>query len=547
MAVVNRWVWWAEFLIPVLIAFPFLFKIIIIDPSKPTSQCLGITIITACWWIFEPVSITVTAFIPIFALPFFAVSKARDIAASLFTDTTLVFLGGFIFSIAMERWNLHSRIALKTVLIFGLRPNLLLLGICLVTAFLSMWISNTATALTMVPNALAIIKKIEEITGDPEGVAPFGKALFLGIAFSAGIGGMATLIGTPPNLILAQVAKSQFPNSPSIGFGEFMMVAFPLSAVLLIIMYFYFVFVYMRKVKFPPNIDDTIFKENYEKLGPMSIPEKIVSIMFVLLALMWLFRGDLNLGTNFTIKGWSTHLYGSAGSSYIQDGTVALFLSVIMFLIYVPDMGKNDPKNKSKSDSSDGMEEEDHEIVLETIPTLNEPIKWVPLIEWEPTQQKIPWSILFLFAGGFALNQGFKDSAFDKWIGDKLKSLTDLPLFVLVLGISAVTSALSNIASNTACANIVLPIVAAVAKNTQKYHPWLLMFPAAFATSICFILPIATPPNLICLGSGKLVTSDFMKGGSAINIISIIVMSLLALWLVQLVFDANSFPIWAKP
>jgi len=563
----KRVLWWIEIVVPLLVAIPFLFNWVVIDKTKPASQCLGITIITAVWWILEPVPIVVTAFIPILGLPLVGVSKGKDIASSMFTDTSLVFLGGFIFSVAMVKWNLHSRIALKTVIIFGLRPRLLLLGICLVTGFLSMWISNTATALTMVPNALAIVAKLEEITGDPEMVAPFAKALFLGIAFSAGIGGMATLIGTPPNLIFAQTALKQFPKSPAIGFSDFFFVAFPMSVLLMIIMYMYFVFVYMRKVKFPPNLDESVFRDNYDRLGPMSPAETVITTLFVSLALLWLFRADLNIGS-LKIKGWSTLLHGTTGSSYILDGTVAMILSILLFFIHVPqpsekkeqqnqkatvdlELKKEETDKKYKAplelDSSDGMEEEDNEIVLSKL-TIDgeESMKWVPILEWDYTEHKIPWSILFLFSGGFALNQGFIDSKLDKWIGEKLKSFTDLPLFVLILIITYITSALSNVSSNTACANIVLPIVAALAQNAKKYHPWLLMLPATFATSICFILPIATPPNLICLGSGRITTKDFLKSGTFINIVGVFLMSFCTMYLTDAVYDTEKFPTWAN-
>jgi len=557
-------VWWLEVAIPLLVSVPFLFNWIVLKEGKPVSQCLGITIITACWWIFEPLPIVVTALIPIFGLPFVGVSTASAVSAAMFTDTSIVFLGGFLFSIAMVKWNLHSRIALKTVIIFGLKPRLLLFGIILVTAFLSMWISNTATALTMVPNAMAIVSKIEELTGDPEGVAPFSKALFLGIAFSASIGGMATLIGTPPNLIFAQNAKSIF--NQTLGFAEFMFVAFPTAVVLLIIMYLFFIFVYMRKLKLPPNMDETVFHDSYDRLGPMSPAETTIGVLFILLALLWVFRTDLKFGDSFTIPGWSGLLFGKNGTK-IADGTVALALSFILFLIYVPPLSdkiarqnqsadieldfKKEPQNRKykaplELDSSEGMEEEINDVEIEGSVQKENPQEWVPILDWETVQQKVPWNILFLFSGGFALNKGFTDSTLDNWIGSHLAGLTKLPLFVLLLGIAFVTSGLSNIASNTACANIMLPIVASVAKSAKEHHPWLLMFPCAFATSCCFILPIATPPNLICFGSGRLTAKDFMVAGSLINVVGLFVVVIMTMILVPPVFDANSFPTWAN-
>ena len=331
----KRVIWWLEFIGPIIVAFPFLFNLVTIVKGKPASQAFGIVLLTALYWILEPIPIVVTSFIPIVFMPLFGVSSAKAIASSMFSDTSLIFLGGFIFSIAMVRWNLHSRIALKTVLIFGLRPNILLLGIIIITAFLSMWISNTATALTMVPNAIAIISKIEEMTGDPSTVAPFAKALFLGIAYSASIGGMATLIGTPPNLIFAHVAADSFPKAPAIGFAQFLFVPLPVSVVILIVMYFFFVIFYLRKIKLPTNMDESVFRDNYDRLGKWSPAEIIIGIMFILLAFLWFFRADLEFGEKAKLVGWTNRLF-KKGSSYIQDGTVALIMAILLFIIRVP-------------------------------------------------------------------------------------------------------------------------------------------------------------------------------------------------------------------
>lgn len=564
--------WWVKLLLPVIIAILFLFDVVTLDKSKPNaSKCLGVTIITACWWIFEPIPIVITAFFPVFLLPLFGVSTASKIAASMFSDTSLVFLGGFIFSVAMVRWNLHSRIALKTVLIFGLRPKILLLGIIIVTGFLSMWISNTATALTMVPNALAIVTKLEEITGDPKCIEPFAKSLLLAIAFSASIGGMGTLIGTPPNLIASQIVTKSFPDSPGIGFAQFLFVALPTAIVIIICIYLFFIFFYMRKMEMPSNIDESSFRDNYEKLGKMKPAEIVVAIMFVILAILWLFRGDLNFGST-TIKGWSTLLLGSNGSKYINDGTVAITLAIFLFIIKVPEPSNEEENALTKAevelaigqkpvpwhnkDSIDISEEssDDNELLEEVSvseveneeQTIEIKKPFVAILDWEYAQQKIPWTILFLFSGGFALNQGFTDSKLGEWLGEQLKSLTDLPLFVLLLTICVVTSVLSNIASNTACANILLPVVAMLAKNGKKIHPYVLMIPTAFATSCCFIMPVATPPNLICYGSGRLQMKDFLIGGSAINIISIIIVIGGSMLLIPPVFDAHEFPEWAN-
>ncbi|OHT10099.1 Sodium:sulfate symporter transmembrane region family protein [Tritrichomonas foetus] len=573
----KRVVWWLEFLIPIAIAIPFCFKLIILDEKYPqASPCLGITLLTALFWVFEPIPIVITAFFPVFLLPLFHVTKAKVVASTMWSDTSMVFLGGFIFSIAMVRWNLHSRIAIKTVLIFGLRPWLLLLGMMLVTTFLGMWISNTATALTMMPNAVAIITKLEEITGDPEMIDPFARCLFLAIAYSCSVGGFITLIGTPPNLILSQIAKERFPNGKEIGFTEFMFVSLPISLTIEIIMYFYFVFIFLRKLKIPKDIDETVFRQNYEKLGKMKMAEWLIVVFFVALAALWLFRSDLQ-----SLTGWANAIYKEDGTSYISDGTVAILLSMLLFIIQVPQPTKKEEKQMENAeidleikpanpwknrendeeleDISDRQEEdEDSELVEErteqteiiTPPPASQKekpeIEWVPLLDWTYTQNKIPWTIIFLFSGGFCLNQGFKDSGMDIWLGECMKGLSKLPLFGLLTIILIVAAILGSVASNTACANILIPIMAVFASNSGVYHPYMLMFPVCFMTSCCFLLPVSTPPNLIAYGYGRLKMTDFLIHGSLFTVVSLFVIIGMCMAILPPVFDAGSFPDWAK-
>jgi sodium-dependent dicarboxylate transporter 2/3/5 len=423
----------------------------------------------------------------------------------------------------------------------------------------------------MVPNALAIIEKLEEITGDPEGIAPFGKAMLLMVAMTCSTAGMITIIGTPPNLILAQTSRNLFPDAGDIGFAQFMFVSLPVAFVMLVFLYLFFVFYYMRKVHIPEDIDESEFQENYERLGKMSVSEKIIITLFVILALLWLFRSDINFGS-FTLKGWSTIIYGKKGGTYIKDGTIAVFLSMLFFIIHVPPGSEKDEQKRESleidlelrarptrpsarhfrsplelpsTESDDGFEEEerfDQEALLE-----EKENAWVPMITWEYTQQKMPWTVLFLFAGGFALNQGFTDSGLDVWIGEQLNGLTSLDLYPIALVITATTILMTNIvASNTAVANILLPIVASVAKMSKTIHPYLLMFPTAFACSYCFIMPVATPPNLIAYSTGRLTTKDFIVCGIYLTIVAIIVVPPLCVWIIPPVFDAGSFPEWAN-
>ena len=601
----KKVVWWLEFLIPIAIAIPFLFKLIVLDSDHPqASPCMGVLLWTALYWVFEPIPIVITSFFPVFLLPFFHVSTAKVIANTMWSDTTMVFLGGFLYSIAMVRWNLHSRISLKTVLIFGLRPWLLLLGLMLVTAFLGMWISNTATALTMLPNALAIVNKLEEITGDPVLIEPFAKCLFLAIAYSCSVGGFITLIGTPPNLILSQIAKERFPKADEIGFTQFLFISLPISFSLLIIMYFYFLLIFIRKIHLPKDVDITIFRQNYEKLGKMKPAEWVIVCLFALLACLWLFRSNIQ-----ALVGWSNRLY-SDGSTYISDGTVAILLSMLLFIVNVPQPSVKEEKemvsgeidleirpktpwrhreaislasNSGEEDNNDedselveevsesneltgqiSAVEKNQDTILEKSTTAVEnpessgvekdgkkkkkkkDIEWVPLLEWNYTQNKIPWTIIFLFSGGFCINQGLKDSGMDLWLGDVMKGLSKLPLFPLLIIILIIAAVLGTVASNTACANILIPIMAVFSSNSEKYHPWMLMFPVCFMTSCCFLLPVSTPPNLIAYSYGRLKMSDFLIHGTFFTVVSLFVIIGMCMALLPKIFDAGSFPDWAR-
>jgi sodium-dependent dicarboxylate transporter 2/3/5 len=573
-----RLIWWAKLLIPLIISCPFSFRLVALDESRPyASPALGITLLTALYWVLEPISIVITSFIPICLMPLFHVTTAKAVANEMWTDTSIVFLGGFIFSIVMVKWNLHSRIALKTVLIFGLRPWLLLLGMMLVTTVLSMWISNTACALTMIPNAVAIITKLEEIAGGPEAVKPFATCLLLAIPFCCSVGGFITLIGTPPNLILAQIAKDRFPTAPEIGFAQFMFVSLPTSFCILLFMYVYFLVVFLRHAALPPDVDVSSFRDNYRALGKMKLAEKLVLVLFAGLALLWLFRGNLSFSESATLIGWANRLFKD-GSSYISDGTVALTMSVLLFIVHVPQPTAREemvmatsevgldiiaeggrparhqavPEADEYSEDSELREEateQDSELQDIGAPReqAREGVEWVPLLDWQYAQERIPWQILFLFSGGFVLNRGFSDSGLDAWLGDAMKSWTEWPLFALLLVLMLVTMAISVIASNTACANLLLPLMAVIGQQSRSVHPWLLMFPTCLMTSCCFLLPISTPPNLIAYGYGRLTMGDFVVHGAVFSLVSLFVVIGMCLALLPPVFGARGFPDWAVP
>jgi len=407
-----------------------------------------------------------------------------------------------MLAIAMENWGLHKRIALKIILIFGGTANSVLYGFMLSTAFLSMWISNTATAVMMLPIALAVIIKIENEFGREE-TKNFSKSILLGIAYSCSIGGIATLIGTPPNLALVRIHKIAFPNAPQISFGDWMLLAFPIAVILLFltaILLSKFVFRSNNKIQ----ISEDFIRNEYKSLEKFSYSEKVILIVFGITSLLWIFRTDLNLSF-IKIYGWSTIFHSP---EFIDDGTVAIAMSFLLFLF---------PSKNEKQ---------------QTILAAN-------------VFEQIPWGIILLFGGGFALATAFSSSGLSEFIGNNMRGLSNVPTFILVLIICTIINFLTELTSNTAITQMILPILASVSVAIG-INPLLLMIAATLSASMAFMMPVGTPPNTIVFASKRLKISDMAKTGFALNIISVIIISVLVYFLGSIIFDLNTFPAWAK-
>lgn len=406
-------------------------------------------------------------------------------------------------ALAMERWDLHRRIAIKVLMFFGISPGRILMGFMVATAFLSMWMSNTATTMMMIPIALSIIYKLEEILGKAK-LGTYSIGLLLGIAYAASIGGIATLVGTPPNLSFARIANIIFPQMPEISFADWFIFAtwitllvFIAAWVLLFIMY---------KPKHPwDGVNRKEFRKEYQLLGPAKPEEKIVFVLFILMALLWVFRAGFHIGM-VNIPGWS-QLF--AHPEYINDGTVAIAVALILFII---------PSKTKKGER---------------------------LMDWD-TANRLPWHIVLLFGGGFALAKGFVDSGLSIWFGEQLSGLAGTHPMVLTSVIVAMMSLLTELTSNVASTEMILPILAGLAYSIQ-INPLLLMIPATLAASLAFMLPVATPPNAIIFGTGRLHVKDMVKTGFLLNIIGVVVTTLVTYFWGTVVFkiDVNSFPEWA--
>lgn len=405
---------------------------------------------------------------------------------------------------AMERWNLHRRIALRILIFFGISPGRILLGFMLATSFLSMWMSNTATAMMMVPIALSIIMKLEESLGKHK-VGRYPVGLLLGIAYSASIGGIATLVGTPPNLSFARIVSIIFPEMKEISFADWFIYAVPVT-ILLFIAAWLLLYIMYRPQRGWQDIRLSEFKKEYDRLGKAKTEEKIVMVLFAILAFLWIFRSGFNI-QSLVVPGWSGLFQNP---SYINDGTVAIFIAIILFII---------PSSSKKGER---------------------------IMNWE-TARKIPWNIVLLFGGGFALAQGFVDSGLSVWFGEQLAELANVEPLILTLANVTLMSFLTELTSNVATTEMILPILAGLS-ITIKINPLLLMIPATLAASLAFMLPVATPPNAIVFGTNRIRVKDMVRTGIVLNIAGIIIATLVMYFWGVLVFDIDvtSFPAWAQ-
>jgi sodium-dependent dicarboxylate transporter 2/3/5 len=454
-----------------------------LDPGHPeVTKASAVALLMAVWWITEAVPLAITSLLPVLLFPLLNVMRAKEVAPIYFNHIIFLFIGAFMVALAMQRWGLHKRIGLKILTWIGVGPRRITLGFMVTTAFLSMWISNTAATMMMIPIALAVILKLEQTLGEKE-LFRFNIGFFLGIAHAATIGGIATLIGTPPNLSFARILHIYFPQAPEISFATWLSFALPLSVVFLIL-----VWLVLTTIFSPPRgkfqIDSEIFKQEYRKLGPFKFEEKVVLLIFALMAFLWIFRVDITIG-NFIIPGWSSIL---PVPDFVDDSTVAVLMAVLLFLI---------PCKSEKGGR---------------------------IMNWA-TAVKLPWDIVLLFGGGFALASGLKESGLSTWLGNQLIGLSLFPPILIIVLICTMITYLTELTSNTATTEMVLPILAGVAVAI-KINPLLLMVPATLSASCAFMMPVATPPNAIIFGTKRLRIADMAKGGILLNLIGIILITL---------------------
>lgn len=480
----------------------------------------AIAVLMAAWWMSEAIPIAVTALLPLVLFPLLGIAEVGDFSGQYTAPTIFLFMGGFLLALAMQRWNLHRRVALWVLVAMGSSPKLLVLGFMIATGFLSMWVSNTATAVMMLPIGVSVLSLIvgmlreegdlaeaaEEAGADEDDLqaladdadnvgagdgdegsastvsteAPpqsnFGIALMLGIAYAASIGSLSTIIGTPPNAMLAAYMSEQGVN---IGFGQWMLVGVPVSIVLMAVAW-----VLLTHVLYKPEIEHipggrSLMRDELGKLGPMSKGELRVLIVFVIAALSWVFVPVI----------WP--------DTMVADAVIAMGVGVALFLIPGGPNG-------------------------------------VKLLTWS-TALELPWGVLLLFGGGLALSKQFTENGLSDWIGEQLSGLGFLPVILLVLVVALVVLVLTEFTSNTATAATFLPLVGAMAIGLGM-DQMLLAVPVALAATSAFMMPVATPPNAIAYGSGYVTMANMIRTGIWLNIIALIVISAASMTLLGWVF-----------
>jgi sodium-dependent dicarboxylate transporter 2/3/5 len=437
---------------------------------------LGLMLLMATWWSTEAIPIPATALLPIVLVPALGLGTIGQATAPYANPIIFLFLGGFTLGLAMQRWNLHRRIALLTLKAMGDQPKRQIAGFMLATAFLSMWVSNTATAIMMLPIGLSVVAMMDN--SNPEGVRKYATALLLAIAYSASIGGIATLIGTPPNALLAAYLSEN--QGISVGFAQWMVLGVPVTLVMLVLTWWWLT---RRDFGIGQASDSgQMIRDELAKLGVMSRGECLVAVVFVITATAWIFRPLLSA----SLMPW------------LSDTGIAIAAAIAMFLIPV--------------DTRQGT------FVL----------------DWD-SANKLPWGVLLLFGGGLAMAGVISSSGLAEWIAGSLGVAGVLPTIVMMVIVASVIIFLTEVTSNTATAAAFLPLLGALAM-AQEVSPLLLTVPAAIAASCAFMMPVATPPNAIVFSSGHMQISDMIKAGFVLNLMGIVVVTLITYGLLGLVF-----------
>ncbi|XP_047403598.1 Na(+)/citrate cotransporter isoform X1 [Sciurus carolinensis] len=547
------------FLTPLL-----LLPLIILMPAKFV-RCAYVILLMAIYWCTDVIPVAVTSLLPVLLFPLLQILDSKQVCVQYMKDTNMLFLGSLIVAVAVERWNLHKRIALRTLLWIGAKPARLMLGFMSVTAFLSMWISNTATTAMMVPIVEAMLQQMEatriatktslealelvdkgkasELPGNQgifEGSAmekqedqyrkSMCKAMNLCVCYAASIGGTATLTGTGPNVVLLGQMQELFPGSKDLlNFASWFGFAFPNMLIMLLLSWLWLQCIYMRfsfknscSCGVEKNKEKAAYKvlrEEYQKLGPFSFAETNVMICFLLLIILWFSRDP-----GF-MPGWLSLAWVEGETKYASDATVAIFVAILLFIV---------PSEKPKFNFCSQTEEE-----------RKTPFYPPALLDWKVTQEKVPWGIVLLLGGGFALAKGCEASGLSEWMGKQMEPLQTVSPAAITLILSLLVAVSTECTSNVATTTLFLPIFASMSRSIGL-HPLYVMLPCTLSASFAFMLPVATPPNAIVFAYGHLKVSDMMKTGLMMNLIGILCVFLAVNTWGRAIFDLDHFPDWAN-
>ncbi len=484
----------------------------------------GVAVLMGIWWMTEAIDLPATALLPLVLFSVFSVDQFSSVSSSYASPIIFLFMGGFILALSMQKWNLHTRIALSIILLVGTSPRRLILGFMIATGFLSMWVSNTATAVMMLPIGMSVLQLVaklvgkenasnswhqkEEITKVHGGImgnivhkgkditqviqektiiyrTNFSICLMLGIAYAASIGSLGTLIGTPPNALLAGYMKTAF--NIEIDFARWMVFGTPLAFIMLILSWLLLTYViFPLKIKEIPGGKEVIRAE-LKKLGRLSWAEISVGVIFILASLGWIFLDTI-------LKSWGIKIDKI-------DSVIAMGVSVLLFILPANNQGDR-------------------------------------LIDWG-VAKKLPWDVLLLFGGGLALSAQFSKTGLSLWIGHLVSSFSHLPILFIIFMVTLMVIFLTEITSNTATAAAFLPVIGGVAMGMsyENHQSLLLTIPVALSATCAFMLPVATPPNAIAYGSGYVKITDMIKAGLWLNLVGVVLISAFSYFLVSLVFN----------
>jgi sodium-dependent dicarboxylate transporter 2/3/5 len=460
----------------------FVFFIHLDEKNPLISYMAGITLWMAIWWFTEAVHLAVTAFIPFLFIPLFGIAEAKIVAQQYSDSIIFLFLGGFMLAFAIEKYDLHRRIALKVLSVVGSDPSSVLFGVMLSTYLISNWISNTATTIMLFGAVLALVIELEKHI--PKNHAKFAAAMLLGLAYSATIGGMATPVGTPPNMFFFKEYLKNYPELHDLNFLKWSMIGYPISFAFLIACYFVLKKYFLKNVD-KLEVSKSFFKDTYKELGRISFEQKVIMGIFFTCVMLWFTREDL-IFDSFTFHGWKNIF---ALPKAVDDGSVAVAAALALFLI---------PSKQNRGEA---------------------------LLIWDDAK-KIRYDIILLFGSGFALAYGFEKSGLSDWLALRLVFMKQVHPLFLIAGICVIVTIISEFASNIASIQLCIPIMISLQKEIDV-HPLLLMMPATFAASLGFMLPVATAANTIVFGSNKILIKDMLKVGLALDAIGITIITLL--------------------